>query len=271
MAAFSSRRRRGVSASITAKADAAAAPSAHFNAAASPAAKATVLATADRKRRGGFSAKARAQLSAVADRRTDASASLSAVARALFQPGTRKVSAAQMESRASVLASPGKLALAAASLEARASIVANGFKDAQIQLTRVIRVPERDRELFIPPKERTIRFTGDDRSLSMERFTKQPREIVDYALVMEDYFDPIYEDFIDDIQIVEISPTGDADDLESGPGNKPVWAGVGDPVHNAQIWIGGGRDGIEYKVTALVTTNVGRVEEVDFLVAVEEQ
>lgn len=135
---------------------------------------------------------------------------------------------------------------------------------------RLIYVDPKIRDLYVEPKDRVIFFAGDDRGLSMEERVKQPAEVVDYTLHMRDYFRDIFNDYITDVQ-VSIDITGDPDDLESGPDTQAIWAPVGDPAHQAKMWFGGGRDGETYQVTALVTTNAGRVEEVDFLVRVEEQ
>lgn len=135
---------------------------------------------------------------------------------------------------------------------------------------RRITVDEKDRFLEIAARDRVIVFESDDEALSMEEKVKQPREVVDYEIDMRRYFRSIPEDFITQVDL-EIDIQGDPDDLEIGPGSQPDWVPVGDPIHQAKIWVGGGRDGQTYKVTALVTTNRGRVEEVDFLILVEEQ
>ena len=133
-----------------------------------------------------------------------------------------------------------------------------------------IRIPPRDNQSNIDPKVNTITYRGDDLEIQVDEFTKQPAEVVDYLLNMTEWFRRIKTDSIDSIAVT-ILPTGTAGDLEAGPGNLPDWQPIGTPVHQARIWIGGGRDGIEYQVTARVTTNEGRIEEVDFLIIVEER
>lgn len=135
---------------------------------------------------------------------------------------------------------------------------------------RWITVQPKDRQVNVAPKDRVIVFQGDDRGLSMQEMIKQPAEVVDYLIDMERWFRSIFEDYITDVSVA-VDITGDSDDLEVGPGSLAEWEPVGDPVHQAKVWLGGGRDGIEYKVTATVTTHQGRVEEVDFLVIIEEQ
>lgn len=135
---------------------------------------------------------------------------------------------------------------------------------------RFIFVPPKQRDIPVPERDRVIIFAGDDLELSMQERVKQPREVVDYTIDMRRYFRSIFTDFITAVD-VEIDVQGDADDLESGPGVQPTWAPVGDPVHQVKLWFGGGRDGVTYQVTAVVTTQLGRVEKVDFLIRVERQ
>ena len=107
----------------------------------------------------------------------------------------------------------------------------------------------------------------------MAERTKQPREVVDFTVDMRDWHREIpapHSDFIEDVEI-EIDIQGDPDDLVSGPGTQPVWQPVGSPPREAKCWFGGGRDGIEYKITALVTTDEGRVEEYQWRLLVEQQ
>lgn len=134
---------------------------------------------------------------------------------------------------------------------------------------RLIRVDEPNRDILAEEKVREIEFIPDDEGLSMETKIKQPGETVDYTIDMRRWFRKIRTDFITQVAVT-IAPTGDADDLAK-PSGKPDWQPVGDPVHRAQLWFEGGRNGITYHVTATVTTDDGRIEEVDFEVEVEEQ
>ena len=115
-----------------------------------------------------------------------------------------------------------------------------------------------------------------DLSVSIEEPTmqvrvKQPREVVDYTADMRRWFSEIGElDEVTDVS-VEIDVQGDPDDLVSGPGTLPVWAPVGSPANEVKAWFGGGRDGQEYKVTLLITTDAGRVEEFSFILQVQQQ
>lgn len=137
---------------------------------------------------------------------------------------------------------------------------------------RVIIVPPRDPVLRIEPKRPIITIRIDDGgTMLLDTKFKQPAEIVDYVLDMRDWFDIVDRSDYIVSGSVSIDITGDPADLESGPGAKEEFDTIGasDP-QLARIWLGGGRDGVEYKVTIQITTNGGRVEEVDLPVVVEE-
>ena len=99
-------------------------------------------------------------------------------------------------------------------------------------------------------------------------FTKQPAEVVDYDINMLDYFDDLTGDEVDTVVITVDSVT--VPPLEIGPGTHPEYALVGDPKHVVKVWTGAGKDGEKYKITALITTFLERVEEVEFNLRVKE-
>jgi len=99
-------------------------------------------------------------------------------------------------------------------------------------------------------------------------FTKQPREVVDYDINMLDYFDDLTADEVDTVVIENDNVT--VPPLEVGPDAHPEYALVGDPKHVVKVWLGAGKDGEKYKITALITTLLERVEEVEFYLKVKE-
>ncbi len=106
-------------------------------------------------------------------------------------------------------------------------------------------------------------------------FIKQPSEIVDYAIKMTDWFSPLDDnDFISSVAVTSSPAFGvGAGDLQLGPGALPNTTLVADNSgldRIAKIWIGAGTDGVTYTVTAVLTTDLGRVEEVDFKIKVKE-
>lgn len=99
-------------------------------------------------------------------------------------------------------------------------------------------------------------------------FTKQPAEVVDYDINMLDYFDDLTGDEVDTVVVTNDTVT--VPPLEIGPGVHPEYAKVGDPAHVVKIWTGAGLDGSKYKITAVITTVLARVEEVEFYLRVKE-
>lgn len=107
-------------------------------------------------------------------------------------------------------------------------------------------------------------------------FKKQPSEIVDYAIKMTDWFSPLDDsDYIASIAVTSSPAFGaGAGDLQLGPGALPDTTLMADKSgldRIGKIWIGGGTDGTSYYVTAVITTDLGRVEEVDFKIKVKEE
>ena len=110
----------------------------------------------------------------------------------------------------------------------------------------------------------------------MYTFLKQPSEIVDYAIIMEDWFSPMDDDDYLVSAVVTCNPAFDVAGLLNGPlltDPKPEVVFVADTSgrdRTAKIWIGGGVDGASYVVTAKLTTDLGRLGEVDFKVKIKE-
>lgn len=183
-----------------------------------------------------------------------------------------RLSASLLADGAFVGAAPGVQYAMAATLTAGGAAVSgfvtNPFLSAPAG--RIIDVEPKDRELFVEPKDRAIVFFGDDEGYSMETRVKQPAEVVDYDVDMREWFKLLPGDSIASAT-VEIDQTDDPDDLEAGPGVQPETVLAGSSPKICKVWLGGGRDGVDYKVTVTLTTNGGRVEEVDFIVQVVEQ
>ena len=100
-----------------------------------------------------------------------------------------------------------------------------------------------------------------------ERFYKQPTEVKDYDINSVDYFEDIDDEWASAtfaIDNVTVPP------LEIGPGAQAEYELVGTPPQIVKVWVGGGLDGEKYKVTALLTSVAGRVEEEEFYVKVKD-
>ena len=108
----------------------------------------------------------------------------------------------------------------------------------------------------------------------METKVKQPREVVDYDIDFREWFTALgldgnmMDDELSEIVNAFVTPPGEL--ILGGDGLTPVSL-IGEKPQIAKVWVSGGLDGGEYKVTVKFRTRIGRVEEVDFLVIVEEQ
>jgi hypothetical protein len=125
------------------------------------------------------------------------------------------------------------------------------------------------RTFQIRPKRRVLIFSGDDKGSSMKEYQKQPSEVVDYDIGMDDWFaENGDDDYINRVDYIVVDPPGE---LEIGSDGSPTTVLLGTPPRKVKVWVSGGLDGREYKITLRVRTNIGRIEEIDFLVLVEEQ
>lgn len=103
----------------------------------------------------------------------------------------------------------------------------------------------------------------------MKTFTKQPSEVLDYDVDLEEWFVDIPGD---DIETVTVSVTGTnlAPDLVLGPDGQPEVQLIGDEPVRFKVWAGGGVNGVTYQITAKILTEGGREKEVDFKIKVKE-
>lgn len=89
----------------------------------------------------------------------------------------------------------------------------------------------------------------------MKVFRKQPTDNLDYTLDFADWL-----------------PEGDAifaiDEVTVPDGIEQTAFEVNN--RNIRLWFTGGTDGEEYKIEATVSTNDGRVKQIEFLIAVVE-
>jgi len=95
-------------------------------------------------------------------------------------------------------------------------------------------------------------------------FYKQPREVFDYFIDMRDYFKEYEGDKIlsaNDVTI-EILPAGELTN------DGVVLNNAGDDGFT--IWLSGGIDRGRYKVTMLINTEEGRVEEAEIEIRIKE-
>jgi len=108
----------------------------------------------------------------------------------------------------------------------------------------------------------------------MRTFTKQPWELFDYDIELEDYFDERDDqDYLVDIAATSVPPFGALPEIELGPDPLPdtqFLPGRGGLLRRGKVWIGGGLDKIDYIITCKITTFLGRQEELEFKIRVRE-
>ena len=101
----------------------------------------------------------------------------------------------------------------------------------------------------------------------MERFTKQPADVLDYDMDLTEWFETLESDYVASatVQITE----GDGA-LVVGPVPHPETTIFGEEKHIIKVWLGGGTDGITYKLRVVASTAQDRVKEIDFKLRIRE-
>lgn len=96
-------------------------------------------------------------------------------------------------------------------------------------------------------------------------FNKQPSEVLDYFIDMREYFAELETDFVAAPGDIDVTVEGSDSSLLAG---STVL--VNDGYDGFKQWFSGGTDGVKYKVTYKITTDVGRVEEAEMYIKVKE-
>lgn len=96
-------------------------------------------------------------------------------------------------------------------------------------------------------------------------FYKQPREVLDYYINMTEYFEELQGDHISTPGNIEVEILPDDGELTALATTL-----VDDPATGFNQWFAGGLDGVKYKITYLVTTQQGRVEEIEMYLRIKE-
>jgi hypothetical protein len=105
----------------------------------------------------------------------------------------------------------------------------------------------------------------------MSTFNKQPGDVLDYDVDMSAWFADLPGD---DIQSVTVTVTSDMEAtpaLVIGPVPHPRTVLFGAEPVSFKVWVGGGTNFTDYKVTCLVSTEQDRVKEVEFFIKVRDK
>lgn len=105
----------------------------------------------------------------------------------------------------------------------------------------------------------------------MSNFSKQPGDVLDYDVDMTEWFADLPGD---DIQSVTVAVTSDMEanpTLVIGPQPHPRTLLFGGEPVRFKVWVGGGTNFTDYKVTCSVATEQDRVKEVEFIIKVRDK
>lgn len=101
----------------------------------------------------------------------------------------------------------------------------------------------------------------------MERFEKQPAEVLDYDIDLRRWFKGISADEVATATVDVVEGDGA---LVVGPAPHPNTVIFGSEKQQIKVWLGAGTDGVTYKLRATATTLQDRVKEIDFKLRVRE-
>jgi hypothetical protein len=105
----------------------------------------------------------------------------------------------------------------------------------------------------------------------MYTFLKQPNDDLDFDVDMTAWFSNAPSDDIETVTITVSSVVEETPALITGPGVHPEYVLMGANPHSFKVWLGGGTDFVDYKVTCLVRTEQDRVKEIEFKVKVRDK
>jgi len=101
----------------------------------------------------------------------------------------------------------------------------------------------------------------------MERFEKQPSDVLDYDIDLRRWFKTLPSDELVSAEVEVVEGDGE---LAAGPTPHAPVVIFGDDRQMAKVWLGGGTDGVTYKLRVVLTTLQDRVKEIDFKLRVRE-
>lgn len=141
---------------------------------------------------------------------------------------------------------------------------------------RTVAVEPEESGLVVEPEPFTVTVTDD--GATMQTFQKQPADVLPYDVDLKAWFDNINAqgDATDDIDtataVVVSATTGSPSDLtidevvvvRTDPDD------ISSPGYRVKVWTSGGVNGATYKITVTMTSNAGRVKEVDFKLKIKE-
>jgi hypothetical protein len=105
----------------------------------------------------------------------------------------------------------------------------------------------------------------------MDTYVKQPNDVLDYDVNLAPWFADIPGDDIESVVITVSTSAPEVPTLVIGPDTHPEYVLMGaDPVR-FKIWIGGGTNFVDYKVTCLIKTEQDRTKEHEIKIKVRDR
>jgi hypothetical protein len=101
----------------------------------------------------------------------------------------------------------------------------------------------------------------------MERFDKQPADVLDYDIDLRRWFKTLSND---EVVSAAVEVTEGDGALTVGPAPHPEAVIFGDARQQIKVWLGAGTDGVTYKIRVTATTQQDRIKEIDFKLRVRE-
>lgn len=105
----------------------------------------------------------------------------------------------------------------------------------------------------------------------MDTYLKQPKDILDYDIDASNWFSSIPGDDIESVTITVTSVSEEVPTLVLGPNGHPEYVLLGVSPVRFKIWVGGGTDYAEYKISCLIKTEQDREIEHDIKIKVRDR
>lgn len=104
----------------------------------------------------------------------------------------------------------------------------------------------------------------------MDKFKKQPVDVLDYDVNFSDWFKTLEDDEIQSATVQIESDAEPVPTLLAGPDGRPSHQLLEARPLKLKVWLGGGTDGVDYKITVTITTAQDRVKQAEFVIKVRD-
>lgn len=105
----------------------------------------------------------------------------------------------------------------------------------------------------------------------MDTYVKQPNDVLDYDVDLSLWFAETPEDDIESVVLTITTVSDEVPALITGPGIHPDYVLMGANPKRFKIWVGGGTDFVDYKISCLIKTEQDRVKEHEIKIKVRDR